>query len=148
MVDEMKCCNTTHAFMLVAASFSPSGHPVLSQIDVLVGAKLLGAAGQSGIEPAGVQQLITFPFLSFHRSPQGIPWCWCQDDTLKKIPKLFRRGLLGAAEAGWKALPSQWRGGFIEALLFVTVDDLICISLDSNRRVSNTSLTFSVLHDK
>jgi hypothetical protein len=37
-------------FALVAAAFPPAGHPVLSQVDVLVGAEFLGPTGKAGIE--------------------------------------------------------------------------------------------------
>lgn len=69
----MQSCYPLNAFAFIAAAFAPSRHPVLSQVDILIGADFQRPACHAGIEASRIKKFVTFPFLSFHQSPLELP---------------------------------------------------------------------------
>jgi hypothetical protein len=55
-------------FAFVDSTLTPTGHPVLAEIDILIGAHFLRLAGKAGVKTAGKQQIATFPFVTLHHN--------------------------------------------------------------------------------
>ncbi len=94
----MQSCYPLDAFAFIAAALTPSRHPVLSQVDILIWADFQRPACHAGIEASRIKKFVTFPFLSFHQSPLELPMIHVHrgrfrgDDPAVPQPECLRQG--------------------------------------------------------